>query len=143
MTRPNEETSSIDMLRWATEMLANTTEAQRHANITLAPYGCELNVWTVDKKATAAVIRAIGGKWEKNDPKAGSFNAEFAIWKQYLGNGNHIQIMIEREEVCERVEVGRHIEDVEVTLTSKTEEREVIDYEWTCHPVLNDAEVAA
>lgn len=94
-------------------------------------------IWFPKNRAqVAAIIRAVRGRWQKNDPAVGGYNAAYATWRQRR-DGVTYMIVVDRLEVCTRVEVGRRTVTVDVPATpAHTETREVIDYEWRCGPVL-------
>lgn len=93
------------------------------------------------KAAAAAIVRAVGGKWDKDED-----GEEFSFRQKRDGFDYHV--MVKRSAVCERIVVGT--EDVQIPATparpelpARTEVREVV--EWRCEPLLADsvAELAA
>ena len=83
-----------------------------------------------DQKAKAtAIIRSVGGKWDKT-PSGNDMRFEQTV------NGLHLDVLVAREAVCERVVTGTET----VTLPAveaqpeRTEERDVV--EWRCEPLL-------
>lgn len=72
-----------------------------------------------------------------------------AVYLEF-GSMVRVQVYAEAEQVCERVVVGTHTEEVEVpdpealaaVPTVKTE-KVVEDYEWRCHPILATGAVKA
>ena len=103
--------------------------------ITLNVCGIEICWFARERTQVATIIREVRGKWTKNDPNDGGYDSGRARWTQ-LRDGVKYEINIDRREVCTRVVVGRHTELVEVPTGTTTVEREVIDYEWHCTPVL-------
>lgn len=89
------------------------------------------------KQTAAAVVRAVGGHWEKGRAHLGDL---FDFTKDY-GGGVTARVVVDRPEVCERVVV--RTEEVKVPATEakvidaqpeRTEVREVV--EWRCEPLL-------
>lgn len=90
----------------------------------------------VEQKRTAArILKAVGGKWDKDPNPDERFN-----FTQHRG-GLHLNVQVEREAVCERVVTG--VESVTISAVAAvpehTIERDIV--EWRCEPVL--AEVAS
>ena len=106
-------------------------------HITLSDY-VDVTFFVNSRSQVATIIRELRGKWSKNDPGVGGYDANRATWTQRRVADRAItyKIVIDRAEVCTRVEVGRHTELVEVPTGTRTESREVVDYEWHCTPVL-------
>lgn len=101
----------------------------------LSDYGSDIR-WFVDsRQQVAAIIREVRGRWIKNSPADSDYDSKYATWRQTRDRITYL-IVVDRDQVCTRVEVGRHTETVEVPVTTRTETVEVVDYEWRCTPVL-------
>lgn len=91
----------------------------------------------LDEAATAReIIRAIGGKWDKNPGELFGFTQQRGIVK--------LEVVVTRESVCRRVVTGTEtvtekVPDPDAPLVEVT--REVETVEWECEPLL--AEVAS
>lgn len=85
-----------------------------------------------EKATTAAIIRAVGGRWSKN-----ATDAFFTTATQL--RGLHIRVVAHRDQVCERRVIGT--ETVVKKVATVFEEREVEQdiIEWDCGPILADA----
>lgn len=85
------------------------------------------------KEAAQQILRAIGGKWNK-DPWGDRFDFE-----RLYGDGIKLQIFTHREQVCTRRVVGTETVTIPAVEAQpeRTEEREVV--EWDCEPVLSQA----
>lgn len=83
----------------------------------------------------AAIMRAIPGRWVKNDPAAGSFDEGTATFTTEFHSAK-ARISIERGRVCTRVVTGRR--EVTKTVPVTVEEVTVVEdvVEWQCHSVL-------
>lgn len=86
------------------------------------------------KERTAAIIRAIGGKWDKKPGDLYAFETVFA--------GVRLHITVQRDVVCERVVTGTR----EVTKTVPAPDAPTIeitetveDVEWVCAPLLAES----
>lgn len=89
------------------------------------------------KSAAAAIIRAIGGRWDKSEIYDGQM-----VWKQKR-DGLEFHVAVTREAVCERIVKGTK----KVTIPAKAAQPErvetVEDVEWRCLPLLADDEASA
>jgi len=87
------------------------------------------------KKETETLVRALG-----NADKRGSTEAYFRL-RKWLSGGIRLEVAVEREAVCTRVQVGtRHVEETVKPATPK----EVIPahdepvYKWECPSILKE-----
>jgi hypothetical protein len=89
-----------------------------------------------------AIARALGGRWEKNDPEANTFDElYYTLTSAIVVGGRPVQILCSRNDVCERIEVGREkvivpAKEAQEAEPEREEERPV--YRFECRP-LNDA----
>jgi hypothetical protein len=85
------------------------------------------------KAAATALIKAIGGRWDKVN--YGDHDTTFRFTQKRDGLG--LTVTVQREAVCERIVTG--VETVPVPAVEakpeRTEDREVV--EWRCEPVLS------
>lgn len=54
----------------------------------------------------AGIQRAIGGRWEKNDPNTSDYNSEHLVLTRKLGEEMYIRLIVSREKICEKTVVG-------------------------------------
>lgn len=91
------------------------------------------------------LIRAFGGKWDKNNPKSGeSYDENYATFTATL-EGLHVQIIAPRTATCERVQVGTKVEKRPVTVQEaviEVQDVEVPQYEFKCEPLFSNADLA-
>lgn len=94
--------------------------------------------WGIDGKDPAPEVRRIakliGGRWHKNDPTAGRYDASYYTLTHDRKFGPFSLVVIaEREKVCVRKQVG--VERVEhEAVEAHVEEKPL--YEWECVPLL-------
>lgn len=91
----------------------------------------------LDQKATTqAIVRAIGGLWNK-----GGYDDRLTLTRDW--RGIQLNIFVTREEVCTRRVVGTETVVVPAVEAQpeRTEVRELV--EWDCAPVLGDRVVAS
>jgi hypothetical protein len=86
------------------------------------------------KETALAVVRAMGGKWNKNPGHLFGFRTS--------RNGVDYHVTVDREAVCRRVVTGTR----EVTTTVPADDAPTVqvtetveDVKWVCEPLLNDA----
>ena len=71
----------------------------------------------------ANLVKALGGRWEKNDPNKSEFDATYLRMKAKLGLELHVEVLVSREGVCEKKVVGTEKKKVErVVVKQVTEE---------------------
>lgn len=88
----------------------------------------------VEQKRTAAgILKAIGGKWDKDPNPDERFNFTQAR------DGLNLKVQVEREAVCERVVTGTETVTIpaKAAVPEQVVEREVV--EWRCEPLLAEA----
>lgn len=92
-----------------------------------------------ERETAAAIIRTIGGKWDRGEA---NHSGPLAIWSQ-ARDGLRLYISVSRDEVCERRVVGAE----KVTLPAVPAQPERVEYreivEWDCKPILSDGPVAS
>lgn len=110
----------------------------------------DLRVWMREMRRRGANIRK---EWPANDDAWSSVRvvADFGEGGgPFAGLGSiKVVALVSREQICERVEVGRRtvteeVPDPEVMKVAERDaprvsvEHEVVDYEWRCSPILGD-----
>jgi hypothetical protein len=99
--------------------------------------------WLVDPKAeTRKIIRAIGGKWDK---RGGGTDGSIMVFESRI-SGLPVEILCQREQVCERVVVGtrqvtKTVPAPDAPMVEVTETVE--DIRWECHPLLAESGAVA
>ena len=135
MTQTDERAEYIAGLR----ALADVLEANPHAKLPQTGNGLPLTwvtSWEDDPKAaTLAIVRAVGGKWNK---LSGGTDGAILRFATSL-HGFSVEILCSREQVCRRVVTGTETVDLPAVEAqpARTETREVI--EWVCEPLLAEA----
>lgn len=93
----------------------------------------DFNIWEADGERSIQqrildIRRAIGGTFEKNDPKKSSYDSSYAMLTQNMGTFD-VRILTQRANTCVRKQVS--VEMIEHPATEAyTEERPV--FEWDC-----------
>jgi len=98
------------------------------------------NQLVVDRFRQAA--RAIGGRWEKNDPTANSYEDAYYTFTSVIKVGTaDVQLLMERDTVCERVKTGKKVEKVTEARPAQERKVEMVDEEEReCKPLFKHAE---
>lgn len=98
----------------------------------------ELHWYGLSAAEVASVIRAVGGRWDKNDPNESAHAAAMAEFTtKFLGWDATIHTS--RSQVCTRVVVGTR-EVVTPAAPATEESTTMVDIvEWQCRPVLAGA----
>lgn len=113
-------------------------ESPTHADVT--PRGASVK-WLIfgenekDQRArAAAIIRGIGGKWDKAE------QSDLFAFSCHHVSGVRLKITVNREQVCMRRVVGQEtvVKQVPVAFEDVTETVDVV--EWDCAPVLAGVE---
>lgn len=94
----------------------------------------EVNVFALDADRMAAIVRAVGGRWEKDGDED-----RFEL-RQQIAPGAVVRLISDRESVCERVVTGTTTV-TEPDPNAPMVEREVETYEWRCGSLLAAAGV--
>jgi len=94
----------------------------------------------------ARLVKALGGRWEKNDPNTSEFNASYLVMKAVLGQELHVQVIVSREGVCEKKVVGKERKKVEKVVQERVTEEvyedvDVIEFECKSLMSLADQKV--
>ncbi len=94
----------------------------------------------------AKLVRALGGRWEKNDPNTSEFAATNLVMSALLGQQLHVAVIVSREGVCEKKVVGterRKVEKVvqEAVTTEVYEDVPVIKFECKSLMSLADQQI--
>ena len=96
--------------------------------------------------AAAAVQRAIGGRWEKNDPNESDYASEHLVLIRKLGEELNIRIIVSREKICEKTVVGTERKTVRKLVSAAVYadvEEDVDKVEIKCGSLLSAADQAA
>ena len=80
----------------------------------------------------AAIVRAIGGKWDKN------IDEEYYRLDSRVG-GLDLEVWAFRKQVCERVSTGTVEVTVDVPTAFESVTKTVETFEWQCKPILAEA----
>lgn len=104
--------------------------------------------YPANAKEAANLVKAIGGKWAKNDPKESEYNASYLVMKSVLDRETHVEVIVSREGVCEKKVVGTEQKKVtKVVVEQVTEEvYETVDkIEFECKSLMSlaDQEIMA
>lgn len=91
----------------------------------------------------AKIVRALGGRWEKNDPNESEYDATYLKMEAKLGLELHVQLVVSREGVCEKKVVGTERKKVEKVIQEKVTEEVYEDVpviEFECKSLLSLAD---
>jgi len=107
-----------------------------------------LTFFPSDARQAANLVKALGGKWEKNDPNKSEHDASYLIMNAQLGMELNVRVIVSREGVCEKKVVGTEKRKVEkVVIAQVTEEVyedvDVIKFECKSLMSLADQQVMA
>lgn len=117
---------------------------------TFRPIGLPFDVWARLSgeervqhviEAFKSAARAIGGRWEKNDPKASSWDDQQYIFTNTVSIGTaKLRLRMDRDLICERKVVGT--KEVVKPAVEAQPERVVVEeiYERECKPLFANAE---
>lgn len=99
----------------------------------------EQNNAVIERFKTAA--RAIGGRWQKNDPKASTYDDTWYTFtnEQKIGDATLV-LRMERDTVCERVVVGKKTVVKPAVPAQPEQIVEEVEYERECKPLFKHAE---
>lgn len=115
------------------------------------PYEVGENAWNALRwypstpAEAAKLVKALGGRWEKNDPKSSEFDATHLIMKAKLGRELHVRVTVSREGICEKKVVGTETKKVTKVVQPQVtkevyEEVDVVEFE--CKSLLSLADQA-
>lgn len=96
-------------------------------------------------RIAANLVKAFGGKFEKNDPKKSGYDAANLIMKGVNAAGLHIEVIISRNGICEKKVVGTKKQKVIKVIAperTKEVEEDVDVVEFTCTSLLSLADQA-
>lgn len=139
-------TSTAQALRAAADFIAQHADlplpyvtTYRDGQISMAYYLTINGFGGPEKQRSAAqaIIRAVGGRWDKNpnDHDEMNFRAERGALQF------HVQIA--REAVCERIVTGTETVTIPAVEAQPARTEVVETVEWRCLPLLADEEAAA
>lgn len=146
ITAPPQKTAdrqqTIDLLR----LMLDALEADESLT---TPYDFGFGAWSAVKfypdslDEVRALVKAFGGRWDKNDPNKSEYDQQYATFKANL-NGLKVSIIIARNKTCEMVQVGTKTvkqEVVKVPAVSVVEDVEVPDYQFKCEPLFSREDI--
>lgn len=90
----------------------------------------------------AAVVKMFGGRWEKNDPNAGDWDADNLRMHRKLDE-LEVEVVVSRERVCEKTVVGTKRVKKRVVVQAPVYEERYVDedeVEFECKSLLSVAE---
>lgn len=107
-----------------------------------------LSWYPADAPEAARLVKALGGRWEKNDPNKSEFDATYLRMKSKLGLELHVDVVVSREGVCEKKVVGTERKKVERVVQEQVTEEvyedvDVIQFECKSLMSLADQKVMA
>jgi hypothetical protein len=96
----------------------------------------------------AKIVRALGGRWEKNDPNKSEYDATYLRMQAKLGLELNAEVVVSREGVCEKKVVGTERRKVERVVQPEVTEEvyadvDVIEFECKSIMSLADQKVMA
>lgn len=107
-------------------------------------------VWFAPANAREAanLVKAIGGKWDKNDPKKSEHDAATLKMHTVLDREVHVKVTVSREGVCEKKVVGTTKKKVEKVVVAQVTEEvyedvDVVEFECKSLMSLADQEIMA
>lgn len=91
-----------------------------------------------------ALALAIGGNWQKNDPKVSEYESNYyRLTREQKVGGFRIEVWALRSQICERVVTGT--KQVTLPAVEAREERVIEEpvFEWQCIPLNRNADELA
>lgn len=89
-----------------------------------------LHFFPANAREAANLVKALGGRWEKNDPRASEHDAANLIMEATLGVELNVRVHVSREGVCEKKVVGTERRKVQkVTKTEVYEDVPIVEFE--------------
>lgn len=137
MTTPTRLRTVADILEQHPNLPAPSVSFYQSGNVSVHWYLCLDSYGMVEnmqKHYAAEIVRALGGKWNKEES-----GDDFRFAQQR--DGIDYTILVKRSAVCERIVVGTETVTVPAmpareALPARIETREVV--EWRCEPLLAD-----
>jgi hypothetical protein len=86
-------------------------------------------------KRFRAAAKGIGGKWEKNDPHQSSWDDTYYTFTQKRENGDKIVLFMERDTICERVQIKVEKQIVPAVKAKAAYEQLVPIFDRVCKPL--------
>lgn len=96
-----------------------------------------------DPLEAAKIVKALGGRWEKNDPNKSEHDATYLRMKAKLGLELHVDLLVSREGVCEKTVVGTERKKVERVVQERVVEEVYADVDvikFECKSLLSVAD---
>lgn len=126
----------IAEMRWVLDKLEGNPDIPM-------PYNLKRVQWfPSDAREAARIAKGMGGKWDKNDPNANDYDAEYMVLKRKVEAEVTLDITISRGTVCEKKVVGtKKVKKTVVLQEAITEEQyvDVDDVEFECGSLLSAA----
>lgn len=82
----------------------------------------ELTFYPEDPVEAARLVKALGGKWTKNDPNASEHDATYLRMHTKRGRELCIYLVVSREGVCEKTVIGTEKKKVERVVQERVTE---------------------
>lgn len=124
------EKSLAARLNAAADWIDVHAPAEHRCTVSASMSALEINLWFDSESALRDTLRFLGGKWEKRP------DTTLMIFRQ-RHEDFHVDLNINRKEVCERIVVER-VEVPETVVPSHIEEK----VEWRCRPLLPEETVS-
>lgn len=93
----------------------------------------------------AKLVRALGGRWEKNNPNESEYDAMYLRMRAVLGLELHVDVIVSREGVCEKKVVGTERRKVTKVVQPEVTEEVYADVdviEFECKSLMSVADQA-
>jgi len=88
-----------------------------------------------------AAAKALGGRWEKNDPKASRLDDVYYIFTNTMQIGTlQLVLRMDRDVICERIKVGSKVVTIPAVEAAPSQSVTEDVYERECKPLFKDAE---
>jgi Asp-tRNA(Asn)/Glu-tRNA(Gln) amidotransferase A subunit family amidase len=131
----------LSELRRLVDMLERHPEVPLPHNFGKGPYD-PIGWFAKDVTEAAAISRAVGGPWKKNDPNDGDWDANNLQLTRILDRELHVRIIVSREKVCEKKVIGTEKKKVKKLVTEAVyeevyEDADVVEFE--CKSLLSVA----
>lgn len=102
--------------------------------------------WYVASPIEAArLVRALGGKWDKNNPKDSEYDAEYLVMIATIWDTTSVRVVVSREGTCEKKQVGTTRQMVTKEIVPAQTEfayEDVPVYEYECKSIMSLADQA-
>lgn len=137
--RTERETSVIADMKRLVERLAENPELELPYSISPGSYSVSVQWYPSTVEKAADLVRALGGKWDKNDPTKSDHDGNYLIMTQKATATMNFTVTISRGKVCTPKVVGT--ERKKVTKYVAVEVDETVDIiEYDCGSLYSAAE---